>query len=107
MKFYVDDSLPFKGSYDVPVTGGNAIRPGSGLSSPDNLTVHYDDILIYREISSANRPAEIDSHGPVTTFEDAGEGVLNASYTENGNTQTDSLNITITDETTISDRYFY
>lgn len=107
IEFYVDDTPAYQSSYTTPATGWNSIRLGSSLSSTNNLTVYYDDISMYQEIVSQDPPAEINSSGFLTTFGDVGEGVLNASYTENGNTQTDSLNITIMEETTISDWYFY
>ena len=97
--FYVDDTLAYEAGYTVPLTGWNSVRLGSGLSSSDAFTVYYDDLSLYRETDTGGALAEIDINGLLTTSSEAGEGILTASYSQSGITQTDSINITISDDT--------
>ena len=107
IQFYVDDTLAYQNSYTAPATGWNSIRLGSSLSSTNNLTIYYDDIYMYREIVSQDPPATIDTNGFLTTGSVDGEGTLNASYTSNDSTQSDSLDIFISAETVVSDWMLY
>lgn len=99
VEFYVDDTLAYEGGYTVPATGWNSIRLGSGLSSTDDFTVYYDDIVLYREVEVTDTLAEIDSSGLLTTASEPGEGTLSASYTQGGITRTDSMDIIISSDT--------
>ncbi len=97
VEFYVDDTLAYDGPYDVPDTGWNTIRLGSELSSTHEFNVYYDDLVIYKETDTSQPPAQISSDGELTTEDIPLEGILSASFTDNGVTETASRNITILD----------